>query len=267
MIDYSEPGAVLWAVDDSELTIEGKAHTLLGAVSFSHPWPVCNGMAELRNHLNLPDDFEFKWNSRIARPADREKVSEMFLRILARSVGVVTVVEGRDHQKGAELLAQQIADFQQPRTASLALMDNGIVKKPFEFRRFLNQSTDDNLRYFQFASVDSSLNDLIQCADIFAGFLALKIKLALNIVKDRTITDDEGELSLSSVIEFSLRYVIWGARNEVAFDWDNQTESPPPEFWIKYAKGFGLRIHSSVSEHVLERVYSQAGTFYMGCLH
>lgn len=267
MAEYAKPGELLWAVDDSELMIEGKPHTLLGAVSFHRPWAVLQGMHDLRRYLKLPDDFEFKWNSKIDSPEARKVVSDTFLRILSPSVGVLTVAEGRDHQKAAELLARQIVDFQEPNMVPMVLMDTGILKKPVAFRQFLNRSSDEQLRFLQFATVNSSLNDLVQCADLFAGFLALKVKLAVAMVKDPTITDDEGELPLSSVIEFSLRYVIWGARDEVPFNWDAETESPPPEFWMKRSKGLGLRIHSSVSEHVLEKIYLEAGSFYMGCLH
>lgn len=67
-----------WAIDDSDVLISEIPHTLLAAVSFADPLRTVRAMAELRRDLNLPANFEFKWNGRLDDAHSRHKVSEGF---------------------------------------------------------------------------------------------------------------------------------------------------------------------------------------------
>lgn len=44
-----------FAVDESEVVIEGIRHTIIGAVSFTEPSVTLEEMTALRSRLNLPD--------------------------------------------------------------------------------------------------------------------------------------------------------------------------------------------------------------------
>jgi len=159
---------VTWAIDDSEVLISDSPHTIIGALSFDDPGIPIAEMANLRRTLRLSDDFEFKWNSKIRDPQQREIVSSVFLRILTQSVGLVTIVEGRDKQRAAQLLVRQICDFHDSATIPLLIFDENIVIDKRRFRRHLLDSDDERVRSALFVDTRSDLNDLVQCADLFA---------------------------------------------------------------------------------------------------
>ena len=164
-----------FAVDDSEVMIDHSRHTILAALSFREPAEAVDRMAKLRAELALEPDFEFKWNQQGLARDQRDRVADEMRQILCDSFGLLVVSEGTDRQKAAELLAVQIGDLIDGEIVPFVIFDEGIIRDQRSFRRFLTTSGDSSLQRMQFSSARSFAHDLVQCADVFAGFQNLKI--------------------------------------------------------------------------------------------
>jgi hypothetical protein len=258
----------VFAVDDSEVEIRGVRHTILAAIGFNDPTTAIDEMGRLRADLGVAADFEFKWNRQFENPDHRRVVSDGFQNILAESIGLVTITEGTDRQHAAELLAVQIADLVEEPVLPIVIFDEGIIRDAAAFRRFLLEARNDAIRRLQVATARSFANDLVQCADLFAGFHNLKIRLALGDARDRQIQFDDGrgemEMPLSMMLEMAFRYALWGPEIiEVDPEWDYENGPPPGRY--KEPAGFGLRIHSSLDAETQSLLYDEVGLAYTGC--
>jgi|ERR1051325_1112121 hypothetical protein len=262
-------GPAFFAVDDSEVLISGMPHTLLAALSFDEPAKIVDKLAELRANLDLGMEFEFKWNQRGLASDVRAKIAVELRAALWNSFGLLTIVEGQDRQRAAGYLAEQIADLVEGDVVPFVTFDENIVRDHRAFRSFLLESGRQPMQRMQFSTARSFAHDLVQCADVFAGFQNLSIRVVLGDAKDRLVPGDfEGEeLSLSFLLEASFRYVLWG-RNTVKVDPDwTSEEAPPPDWLYKETEGLGLRIHSTMPAETERLLYDNLGRPYMGCLH
>lgn len=269
------------AVDDSEIAIGGRPHTILAGVIFEGPSETRAKIRAIKRRFGLRDDEEIKWNAtRIENQEDREAMSSELLRVLSRVKYIATIMEGTNRQEALERLSIQLDDFLQnrstfaPEPEELQLViDEGIIQDPPAFKRFLSESGRPRLvESLKFASVSSHAEELIQCADICAGFTRLLVDLALGRPNRRLVLlekFDDGsshpvDLDLRHLVLFSLRYSMWG-------------EVPPPPdpdnirfdgtYPFLHAAGRGLRIHSTIDEKVITQIYHHAGIVYFGCLH
>ena len=124
----------------------------------------------------------------------------------------------------------------------------------------------------EFESVSSESDELVQCADVCAGFSRLLIDLALGRPNRRLVLlekFDDGsshavDLDLRHLVLFSLRYSMWG---EVPPPPDPNNIQVDGTYPFLHAAGRGLRIHSTISERVISQIYYDAGVVYFGCLH
>jgi hypothetical protein len=258
---------IVFAVDDSEVIINDVRHTILAAVSFNDPTAAVDRMAALRETLGVAPDFEFKWNQRVGDATNRHTISDAFQGILSESIGLLTIAEGTDRQQAAELLTAQIADLIDGSILPFVIFDEGIVRDEVSFRRHLLAGSS-TLRRTQVSSARSFANDLVQCADLFAGFHNLKVRIAIGQTTDRLIQFDDGrgedEMPLSALLEMAFRYSLWGPETfEVDPEWNYENGPPPGRY--KEAEGYGLRIHSSIDREVRAMLYDEVGRAYTGC--
>lgn len=271
---------MLFAVDDSEIVIESRLHTILAGVGFERPDETKAQIRAIKAQFGLRSHEEIKWNgTRLESQQQREAMSEELLGVLSHLKFVVTVSEGTDRQVALEYLTIQVDDFLQYRStysaepAALRLTcDNGIIQNSSAYEKFLKGTKRPRLAVLDFESVTSDSDELVQCADICAGFSRLLIDLALDRPNRRLILlekfDDSSpnavDLDLRHLVLFSLRYSMWG-------------EVPPPRdvnniqfdgtYPFLHTAGKGLRIHSTVREEVISKIYQDAGVVYFGCLH
>jgi len=271
---------MLVAVDDSEILIESRPHTILAGVIFEQPEEARKQIQAIKARFGLGSDEEIKWNgTRLETRQQREAMSEELLNVLSRQRYLATVKEGVDRHAALEVLTVQLDDFLEYRSKYATeapvirlACDNGIIQSSKAYQEFVKQNTRARLGAIDFESVNSQADELVQCAYICAGFTRLLIDLALGRPNRRLIllekfedgSTNEVDLDLSHLVLFSLRYSMWG-------------EVPPPRdpnniqfdgtYPFLHAAGRGLRIHSTVPEQVTSKIYQHAGIVYYGCLH
>jgi hypothetical protein len=268
---------MLFAVDDSEVEIEGRVHTILSAVGFANPEAVGLEMNRLKSQFGLLPTDEIKWNGMKEIPRKRrEELSEELISLLSDSIPLAVICEGRDKQNCAKHLMEQIADCFQDSPRLLTdqhtvqfLFDEGIITNPEELQQFLSDHPNKVLNEGSISSIDSKLSPAVQLADVYAGFNRRTTTIALDIQNNPQIQiwdeglSDEISIDLLSYICISFRYAIWGSIPE---------PDPPDGFtfngeWpFKHVGGYGLRIHSTVSRKIIEQIY-KSRVVYMGCMH
>jgi Protein of unknown function (DUF3800) len=268
---------MLFAVDDSEIEIEGRPHTILSAVGFKNPEVVESELNQLKMQFGLLSTDEIKWNGMKEIPRKgREELSEELISLLSNSVPLAVICEGRDKQNCAQHLIEQIADCLRDNPHLVTsqhtiqfLFDEGIITYPQEFQRFLSDHPNELLNQGSLSSIDSKLSPAVQLADVYAGFNRRATTIALDIQNNPQIQiwdnvlSDTVSFDLLSYICISFRYAIWGSVSQ---------PDPPDDFtygrsWpFKHVGGYGLRIHSTISTETVERIYKSRVVF-MGCMH
>jgi hypothetical protein len=259
----AESQPVFFFADESWIEIEGKKHLVLGALGTSRPGPMANAVAQLKKDLGLEPFDEIKWNSnRYAEPL-RHSIGNGILRLIPGSVGVITIVEGQDKQKAAELLASQIGDcceyYHIP--SYIVNFDHGLINSQREFADFLIRRKHPPCLGLQV--LDSSFDQLIQCTNIFVGFYRTAMKQALGekVIyipnTDESFADIRIGWSFLEHVHLWTRGVLWG----------NEDEFMQAKDECRRSFGTGFRVHSSISAETKKLLEERIATPYMGCLH
>lgn len=266
---------MVFGIDDSEILIAGRVHTILASIGVNKPSEVSDALSKLKSDFGLNDTDEVKWNGMKAVPQrKREELSQELMILLQESVPLITIVEGRDKQFAAEQLALQIKDCLRAQPYHLGaseaiefVFDESILGSGSDYGAFLKASGSP-LDTVSVTIVRSYENPYVQLADILAGFNRLATETALEKPnKQISVWDDAMadniEIDLLTYISLSLRWQIWGS------------VPPPPNpenvtfdgTWpFKHIGGFGFRIHSTVSGELITNIYDSR-VVYMGCLH
>jgi hypothetical protein len=264
---------MIFAVDDSEILIEERPHTILAALGVRDSAAVESALDALKLQFGLVPTDEVKWNGMKPMPQQcREALSQELMTPLHESVPLVVICEGRNKRVAAERLAVQITDFAgQPRSELAGrpmelTFDEGILAGELEYLEYLQTLTPSPVASASVGTAHSHESALIQLADVLAGFNRLATEIALGHAnKNLILRENESDIKIDllSYISLSLRWAMWG-------------EVPPPPdpakitldaSWpFKHVGGYGFRIHSSVSTATVERIYSSREVD-MGCLH
>ncbi|SRR6266849_1080460 len=267
---------MLFAIDDSEIEIQGRPHAVLAAVGVHSPSKVETALNALKLQFGLTLADEVKWNGMKPMPKFvREALSQELMVQLQGSVPLVSISEGRNKQVAALRLATQIKDFLSTHPYSLEpnekvelVFDNGILSDELAYCQFLQSLSPSPIASASFISVESHESAVIQLADVLAGFNRLATEIALGrenkqiLVRDDAL-DDDIPIDLLSYISIALRWEMWG---EVPPPPDPDKISFDGSWPFKHVGGFGLRIHSTVSCESIEKIYSSR-VVYMGCMH
>ncbi len=266
---------MVFGIDDSEIQIEGRPHVILAAIGVRSPISIESALRKLKAEFGLRPTDEVKWNGMSPMSQrTREALSQELMILLRESTPLVAVNEGRDKQRAALRLAEQIADFINTHPYSLAAgdpvemtFDEAIIDQR-EFRHHLQTLSPSPVASAAVTSVHSHENSVIQLADVLAGFNRLATEIALGRPNKQCLIWDDGlgcetQIDLLSYISLGLRWATWG---EVPLppNPDNITFNATWPF--KYVGGYGLRIHSSISPRIIETIY-ESRRVYMGCLH
>ena len=266
---------MIFGIDDSEIEIGGRPHTLLAAVGVRNPETLESALTMLKRDFGLNAIDEVKWNGMppLAQKA-REELSQELMVLLHDSVPLVVITEGRDKNQAAQASARQIADFLAA-SSSLAsdetirlLFDKSIIDDPIELKRDLRTLAPSPISVAEVESVHSHEHAVIQIADVLAGFSHLATKIALGREdKQITIWDDgfgsDMHTSLLTYISQGMRLATWGKLPPSPDPNDVKLGATWP---FKSVGGFGLRIHSSISPETVKTIYDSRRV-YMGCLH
>jgi len=263
---------MLFAIDESEIQIEERSHTILGAIGVQDLSALGSALNKLKREFGLTPVDEVKWNGMKPMPQQsREALSQELMTVLHESVPLVVISEGRNKQVAAERLAVQITDFAgRPRSPLAAepmelIFDEEILDDEPRYLHYLHSLAPSPVASASVASVHSHESAAIQLADVLAGFNRLATEIALGRAnKNLLLREDQLDIKIDllSYISLSLRWAMWG-------------EVPPPpnpdnvtfdaNWPFKHIGGYGLRIHSSVSAGTIEKIYDSR-VVYMGCL-
>jgi len=94
---------MLFAIDDSEIEIDGRPHTILAALGIRDLSAIESALITLKSQFGLVAADEVKWNGMKPMPQqDREALSDELMNLLHKSIPLITISEGRDKQLAAE---------------------------------------------------------------------------------------------------------------------------------------------------------------------
>jgi Protein of unknown function (DUF3800) len=262
---------VSFYVDDSCISIEGKPHVMLAALTTPHPRVVVEELCALKESLGLHRLDEVKWNgtSRLS-PEQRNDFSSRALGIIAGSCqGLLTIAETSNKQDVAELLATQIESYcaAQQLPGFMIEFDQGIITTEKTFDTFLRTRTAPTTPCLGYFSCSSAHHPLIQCCDLFLGLFRLAVMQKEK--GDRTLVsyfDDgfEREITepLGEHILLGTRYVLWGDHN-----WKTEADIDSGIPHLKNSMGYGIRLHSTIFDAARAFIEEAIATVYMGCMH
>ena len=214
---------MVFAIDDSEIQIEGRPHTILGAIGVRDPSTVESALNKLKAEFGLTPADEVKWNGMPPMPQqDREALSQELMVLLHESFPLVVINEGRDKQVAAKRTAEQIAEFIGKHPYSMGsqqcvelIFDEGIIGDQRRYLQYLQTLSPSPVASATVRSVVSHQSGVIQLADVLAGFNRLATEIALGRVNKQLIIRDDGpdydvETTLLDYISSSLRWAMWG---------------------------------------------------------
>jgi hypothetical protein len=266
---------MIFAIDDSAIEIEGRPHTVLGAIGVGDPSTVESALNRLKAEFGLAPADEVKWNGMPPMPLqDREALSQELMVLLRKSVPLVVINEGRDKQLAAERTAGQIAEFMEehsylkgPQERVDLIFDQGILGDQRRYLHYLQTLSPSPVGSARITSVVSHQSSVVQLADVLAGFSRLSTEIALGRANKQLIIPDGGpgydvKTTLLNYILSSLRWAMWGRvppppdPNNVPFD---------ASWPFKRDGGYGFRIHSTISTLTIDQVYDSR-IVYMGCM-
>jgi hypothetical protein len=197
----------------------------------------------------------------------RIKLSDGIIHILTTDCsGLISIVEGEDRQRAAEVFGLQVFDFcaQHNIPAFILYMDQEMVSREKIFRDFLKTRLPEGPECIGLQSLVSSSEQIIQCCDIFLGLYRLVMLHELKGTKTIIQVYDEllkAEIDwfLPEYIIIYTRYLLWGNTSLEEFE---KTGFP-----YKKAMGLGFRLKSTISEETKHLLEEKIATVYMGCMH
>lgn len=248
-------------VDDSACEIAGKKHVILAALAFHNEGKAIADWLNKKQEYRLHPYDEVKWSSRTV-PLDQRRA---FVPLLNDGVGIVAL-DDVGKQAAAELLCTQIWQYcHDEKKAGFRLrFDKDIIENQERLKR--------HLRGFYPPCVglgehDSAYEQLIQCADLLAGAIKLKVDFGLGardpnkkVTVSSEVPGSTEETALSFYFFAALRYCLWGRVS----DYGDGVHTFYPK---KSVIGRGFVIHSSVPRELLDKATSFIDGDYMGFIH
>ena len=265
-----------FAIDDSDVTISGRNHIILAAVGVASAAlsEFEDQITKMKLAFGLSPWDEIKWNG-MTVPLSRElreSLSRALLEKLTRPLVLVTVMEGYDKHRAAELISEQVLDYlaDQPGTTDKSielLFDNGILKDEIAFGQFLQKSNQMCVEPVNFRTVHSHESGLIQLADILAGFNNKLISLSAahperQVMRWVDVSEGYVETDLAWYVTAMLRHNTWG---EIARPPESNNYEFDGSWPFKDPAGRGFRLHTSLDREVINRI-CEPRRVYMGCL-
>jgi len=251
-------------VDDSECTIAGKKHTILGAVSFLNEGSVIAALAQCKEEAGIGALTELKWNSQTLTQAQRHYLTEKVVPVICHCRACLVICEGYNKTAAATQLAAQVSDYcAEAGYAGFTMrFDQDIVGDNTRFKASLEYLNPPILGW---GMANSSTDPLIQCADLFTGFQKLRIDYGIGrktpIKAELEVYEGTRETyDLSWYLRLAFQGCLWGRVPE-------SEDSKRTFDKFKANLGYGVRVFSSVPREALDRATREIGEEYMGCIH
>lgn len=258
-------------VDETWLEIEGKKHIMVGALTPNSPAEAALEMIKVKGDLGFAPLDEVKMNTRGLTRDLKIKLTDGVLSILWGCIGFISIVEGENKQKAAEMVATQIFDYctQSNIQAYVLYFDKDLVPRGRIFEEYVRTQLVGDSICIGIQHLDSSSEQLIQCCDVFLGLyrLSMEIEFGGRIITRPVYRESlsvEEEWSLSEYVIISTRGQLWGERNM-------QKISDEPEYEdILYpfhcSMNLGFRIDSTISQESKQVLEDKLATVFMGCM-
>ena len=210
--------------DDSACEIQGKRHTIIGAIEFHDDKQALSSMLRCKQQLGIPLVEEIKWNSQKFTRAQREKMTDNLLPVLGNTSGFLCIVEGRDKQLGAVKLMKQLSEYCRTENsdAFTVVFDKSIVQDIKTFDLAIESLMPGCMGWSK-KSIPGH-NPLVQLADLFCGFQKLRIDFGSGQANGKKLVNVEfyegeiAEYELRHYLFAGLRYSLWG---KVRGTWDS----------------------------------------------
>ncbi len=257
-------------VDETWLEIEGKKHIMVGALTPNSPAEAALEMIKVKADLGFAPLDEVKMNTSGLTRDLKIKLTDGVLSVLWGCTGFISVVEGEDKQKAAEMVASQIFDYctRSNIQAYVLYFDKDLVPRCRGFEEYVRTQLIRGSICIGIQHMDSSGEQLIQCCDVFLGLyrLSMEIEFGGRIITRPVYRESlsvEEEWSLSEYVIISTRGQLWGERNVVKDD-DPEYE----DIFHPYhcSMNLGFRIYSTISQESKQLLEDKLATVYMGCM-
>ena len=264
-VSVSSPAleTIIIGVDDSEITLEYKFHTILGGVILESADTLENEIMLIKEKHGVPDE-ELKWSgfSQLT-PEQKKALGQDILPLMNNFTGFIVIVEGRDKVLAAKKVCEQITDLLEIQKHTSIHFDQQITdeKRLFEMLQLSVKNEDIKV-------IDSKNSIAVQCADFFIGYQKIRIENDLGLRSVPPINMEDGEMDFGFYMFAQTRYSLWG---EVPGGFSNEeamfAAMDKYEYPIKKTRDKGLRIFSSITKELQDRIYEKCGSFWMGCIH
>lgn len=270
-VEQTSQQVAYFFIDETWLEIEGKRHIMVGALTPFSPAQVAVEMVKVKNELGFAALDEVKMNTKGLTRDLKIKLTDGVLSILWSCTGFVSIIEGNDKQKAAEMVATQLFDYCSQRNipAYVLYFDNDLVPQKRIFERFVKSNLVTGSNCIGIQHLDSSGEQLIQCCDVFLGLyrLSMEIEFGSRIIMRPVYRESLGveeEWSLSEYVIISTRGQLWGVR-----DMQRVYDEPGYEdilYPFHRSMNLGFRINSSVSQETKQLLEDKLATVFMGCM-
>jgi Protein of unknown function (DUF3800) len=246
-------------VDDSEITLENKFHTILGGVILESADKLEKQISIIKDKHGVPDQ-ELKWSgfSQLT-PEQKKALGQDILPLLNTLTGFIVIVEGRDKALAAKKVCEQITDLLKIQKHTRIHFDQQIIdeKRLCEMLKLSVKNEDIKV-------IDSKNSIAVQCADFFIGYQKIRIENDLGLRSVPPVNMEDGEMDFGFYMFAQTCYSLWG---EVPGEFSNEEAMDKYEYPIKETRDKGLRIFSSIPKELQDRIYEKCGSFWIGCIH
>ncbi len=264
-ISASSPSldTILIGVDDSEITLENKFHTILGGVILESADRLENQIRVVKEKHGVPDE-ELKWSGfSNLTPKQKKQLGQDILPLINTLTGFIVIVEGRDKASAAQKICEQINDLLKPQKHALIHFDQQIIDENGLCEMLKLSIKRDDIKV-----VDSKNSIAVQCADFFIGYQKIRIENDLGLKNIPPVCMENDEMDFGFYMFAQTRYSLWG---EVPGEFSNEDAMFEAmdkfEYPIKKTRDKGLRIFSSITKELQNKIYEECGSFWMGCIH
>lgn len=263
----------LFYLDETFIEIEGKKHIIVCALTPDSPTNTALEMVKVKKEIGFSSLDEVKINTKGLTQDIKIKLTDGIIDIIGGCTAFISILEGENKQKAAEMIALQVFDYcnQNEVRGYCLYFDKDLVPKTRDFEQFVRNNLTNGAECLGIQHFNSTSEQLIQCCDIFLGLFRLSIE---TVFGTRVITrkvyipshDLEDDWSLNDYVILFTRGQIWGMEEmrKSYFEFDGEIGEVTHPYHCSL--GLGIRLDSSISEESKEIIKENLATVYLGCL-
>ena len=260
-------------IDETLLEIEDKKHVIVCAITPHSLSKSILKMVEVKETIGFDSLDEVKINTKGLTQDLKIKLTDGVLDIMGDCTAFISIIEGENKQKAAEMLAWQLFDYcnQNDFEGYFLYFDKDLVPKASAFETFVRNDLQNGAKCIGIQHLNSTSEQLIQCCDVFLGLYRLSMEIELG---NREITrkyyirspEDVYYSSLSDYVNFFSRQKIWGKQEnkKLYYEFEGKLEDVIEPYHCSF--GLGVRIDSTISKETKQIIEDKLSTVYLGCL-